>query len=252
MIAYKTSTRSPNFSSRSGAAISLIVLHATVGSFDSSIDWLCNPASRVSINYLIDRSGATYQLVPDSEAAWHAGRSAHHGMDSAAIQHASIGIELVNKNTGRDPYPAAQLDACRLLCRSLVARYHIAARDVVRHLDIAMPKGRKTDPAGFPDWDAFVGSMFTDAPPGSSSHPPAAPVHSYRVLSRATGGASIRAYPRVSAAILGRLHAGDAWEGEEIEAQSSTYVKGFGSSKVWIKSLDQRFVFSLLLERVKE
>lgn len=251
MIAYKTSTRSPNFSSRSGAKISLIVLHATVGSFASSIDWLCNPASRASINYLIDRNGTIYQLVPDSEAAWHAGRSAHHGMDSGAIQHASIGIELVNKNSGHDPYPLAQLESCRLLCRDRIARYAIARGDVVRHLDIAVPKGRKTDPAGLP-WPAFADSLYLDAPPGPSPHPPAAPILRYRVRSTVTGGASIRAYPRTSAPILGRLHAGDEWEGEEVSAPTATFVAGFGSSRVWISNASRGFVWSGLLERVKE
>jgi len=251
MIAYNTATTSPNRSSRDGVAVSLLVLHATVGSFASSIAWLCNPASKASTNYLIDRNGSIYQLVPESEAAWHAGRSAHHGMDSGAIQHASIGIELVNKNDGHDPYPIAQLDSCRLLCRDRIARYAIARGDVVRHLDIATPRGRKTDPAGFP-WIAFVESCYADAPPGPSSHPPVPPLHSYIVSPRATGGASIRAYPRTSAAILGRLHAGDEWSGDEVQAATATFVAGFGSSRTWVSNPTRGFVWAGLLERVKE
>jgi N-acetyl-anhydromuramyl-L-alanine amidase AmpD len=145
----------------------MIVLHATVGSAASALDWLCNPQTahpenRVSSHYLVNKTGTIYQLVNNEDAAWHAGRANWHGITD--VNAVSVSIELENRNDGRDPYPPAQLSSCRDLCKSLVTRYHIARGDVVRHLDIAMPKGRKTDPASFPDWDAFVGSMFTDAP----------------------------------------------------------------------------------------
>jgi hypothetical protein len=250
IIVTNTSRSSPNHSSRNGHAISMLVLHSTAGGAQSSLNWLCSPASGVSSHFVITKAGTIYRLVNEERAAWHAGRASWHGVTDCNA--ASLGIELENANDGRDPYPPAQLSSCRDLCRSLVARYHIARGDVVRHLDIAMPHGRKTDPANFPDFDAFVGSMFTDAPPGSSQPPPDKPLHSYRVKASCTGGASIRAYPRVNAAILGRLHAGDAWEGEEIEASTATYVKGFGSSKVWVRSMDMRWVWSGLLERVRE
>ena len=66
--------RSPNYSLRGGQSISMIVLHATVGSARSALAWLTNPAARVSAHYLIDKSGHIYQLVADEYCAWHAGR----------------------------------------------------------------------------------------------------------------------------------------------------------------------------------
>lgn len=153
---------SPNHSSRAGADIDMLVLHATVGSYASSLAWLTNPASQVSTHYLISKSGHIAQLVDDSEAAWHAGKSTWLHRDSDDIRNASIGIELENLNDGRDPYPAAQLDACRALCRGLIAKYFIVRMMVVRHLDIA--PSRKSDPAGLP-WPAFRDSLYTDLPP---------------------------------------------------------------------------------------
>lgn len=154
--------KSPNHSSRGGTAVSMVVLHATVGSGPSSLAWLCNPQpddpeARVSTHYLIYKTGKIYQLVDDSEAAWHAGKSTWKGRGSAEIQKSSIGIELENANTGRDPYPQAQMDAVRELCQSLVSKYHIPQDMIVRHLDIA--PGRKTDPAGFP-FAQFVATLY--------------------------------------------------------------------------------------------
>jgi N-acetyl-anhydromuramyl-L-alanine amidase AmpD len=158
-----SSRRSPNFSTREGRAVGMLVLHATVGSYGSSLSWLCNPTSGVSSSYLISKLGHIACLVPDDKAAWHAGKSFWKGLISAEIQHQSIGIELENANDGRDPWPAAQLDATAWLMQSLIATYHIPREMVVRHLDIAIPKGRKTDPAGFP-WAAFVDRLYA-APP---------------------------------------------------------------------------------------
>jgi len=141
----------------------MIVLHATVGSYDDSLAWLRNPQSKASTHYLIDRDGAITQLVVDDMAAWHAGRSGWRNRNSKQIQEASIGIELVNTNSGSDPYPAVQVESCRLLCRDKVATHRIVRLDLVRHADIATPKGRKTDPAGFP-YAVFVDSVYAVAP----------------------------------------------------------------------------------------
>lgn len=160
-MSYPIDTRhhSPNHSSRRGAHIAMLVMHATVGGLDSSLNWLTAPASGVSTHYLISKTGTISQLVPDADAAWHAGTSAWLGLSSDAIQCASIGIELENKNDGRDPYPPAQIAAAAWLCRSLVTRYHIARDMVTRHCDIATPVGRKTDPAGLP-WPSFRDSLY--------------------------------------------------------------------------------------------
>jgi N-acetyl-anhydromuramyl-L-alanine amidase AmpD len=157
--------RSPNYSPRGEQKISMIVLHATVGSARSALAWLTNPAARVSAHYLIDRSGHTYQLVPDEYTAWHAGRASWHGQTK--INELSLGIELENANDGRDPYPPEQIDALLELTQEKVAQYQIAPDMVTRHLDVAVPHGRKSDPAGFP-WPEFIGRLFPDTTPPSA------------------------------------------------------------------------------------
>lgn len=229
---------SPNHHPRGGTDISMLVLHATVGSYASALSWLCSTASKVSTHYLIRKDGYIAQLVADDQIAYHAGRAAWHGV--TAINERSLGIELENANTGRDPYPAAQLAACHWLCQTKIARYNIERADVVRHLDVAMPRGRKTDPAGFP-WPAFADSLYME---------PTHPLDTrYQVKAAATAGATIRAAPHTSAAVLGRLKPGDSWQGERITGQT-VYVAGFGSSNQWIRAADQRCVWALLLERV--
>jgi N-acetyl-anhydromuramyl-L-alanine amidase AmpD len=162
MLSIDHSIESKNSSSREGADISMIVLHATAGSYASALKELCDPKpkkpdDRVSAHYLIAKTGHTAQLVPDARAAWHAGVSSWMGMGSKEIQYQSLGIELVNLNTGRDPYPLVQLDAASALCRDLIGKYQITRLMVVRHMDIA--PGRKTDPAGLP-WPMFRDNLY--------------------------------------------------------------------------------------------
>lgn len=167
-VVINTSIRSPNYGSRGGRAISMIVLHATAGTARSALAWLTNPAARVSAHYLIDKAGQIYRLVPDEYAAWHAGRAAWRG--ETAINEISIGIELENANNGRDPYPAAQMNALIHLTREKVTQYRIAPDMVVRHLDIAVPRGRKNDPAGFP-WAEFQQQVFAETVTPASERP---------------------------------------------------------------------------------
>lgn len=148
MYPIDTSHPSPNHSPRDGAAISLVVLHATVGSFVAARTWLTDPASRVSSHYLIRKDGLTARLVDEADAAWHAGLSAWRGMSATEIQRSSIGIELENANDGTDPYPGAQIAALTDLLRDILTRHHLTPDAVVTHAQIAIPPNRKSDPAG--------------------------------------------------------------------------------------------------------
>lgn len=235
-----TTFTSPNHSPRHGAAIRMIVLHATVGDLMPSIRWLISPASRVSSHYVISKSGRIYQLVPDELVAWHAGASAWMGLNKDQIAFCSLGVELENANDGHDPYPSAQLAAAHWLCEQKVTRYGIIRPMVVRHLDIATPKGRKTDPAGLP-WPSFADSLYMQIDPPAQAR--------YRVRHDVTAGAKIRAAPRQNAAVLGFLKAGDAWSGETVTGQQ-VFVAGFGSSNQWVRDARMRFVWRNLLEEV--
>lgn len=77
--------QSPNFSSRNGRAISLIVVHDCEGSYAGSINWFANPASQVSAHLVLREDGLeATQMVDFADKAWHA----------VAYNSVSIGLEL--------------------------------------------------------------------------------------------------------------------------------------------------------------
>ncbi|WP_133664206.1 N-acetylmuramoyl-L-alanine amidase [Paraburkholderia sp. BL10I2N1] len=126
----------------------------------------------VSVHYVVPdapqlRNGkpVIWQLVPESQRAWHAGVSYWQG--TTELNAASIGIENVNLGPvdtpqGRSwqPYPPAQVDALIRLAKDIVTRYNIPPTRVVGHSDIA-PQ-RKIDPGPVFPWkqlyDAGVGA----------------------------------------------------------------------------------------------
>ncbi len=145
---------SPNFNFRPPVTTdvtdvpSAIVLHATVGNANASLNWLANPASCVSIHYLIDRDGSLYQMVAEELRAWHAGPSSYHGLTD--WNNFSVGIEMVNRNDGMDPYDPPMVEACRQLCVYLVRKYRIQPDMIVTHQMISGAITGKSDPKGFP------------------------------------------------------------------------------------------------------
>lgn len=129
-----------------------IVLHHTGGGGDAAsvARWFADPKSKVSAHYIVDKAGAIVQCVADERRAWHAGDSVFAGRKD--VNSFSIGIELVNKGDGKDPYPDQQYWALAELATWLQKTYRIPLERIVGHRDIAVPKGRKTDPSDSFDW----------------------------------------------------------------------------------------------------
>ncbi|HEX7855490.1 MAG TPA: N-acetylmuramoyl-L-alanine amidase [Sphingobium sp.] len=143
-------TPSPNFDDRS-LPITMLVLHYTgMPDAQSAIQWLANPASKVSSHYLVTEDGNIVRMVDETKRAWHAGRSHWRGIDD--INSASIGIELVNPGHewGYKPFPDAQIDALIPLINDIVLRHRITRGNVVGHSDIAPT--RKLDPGELFPW----------------------------------------------------------------------------------------------------
>nr|WP_044199431.1 N-acetylmuramoyl-L-alanine amidase [Oscillochloris trichoides] len=163
----------PHYQTGRKGRVRMIVLHATAGRGPGDLNWLRAGGDErrpVSTHYYISKQGRIVQLVDDANTAWHAGVSRWpvDGKQVSGCNAYSLGIELENLNTGRDPYPAAQYAAALWLCRTLVLRHDIPRNQLVRHLDIA--PGRKTDPAGFP-WQRFVNEVYTDLVPTPPTPP---------------------------------------------------------------------------------
>lgn len=140
---------SPNFNNRRRPDdITAVVIHSTANSsLERVVDWFNNPSAQVSAHYTIGKDGQIVQHVQDMHRAWHAGRSVWKGREGCNDY--ALGIELVNLNDGNDPYPEAQHRANVALCAYLVDRYNISLDDIMGHLDIALPPGRKSDPRGY-------------------------------------------------------------------------------------------------------
>jgi LysM repeat protein len=140
---------SPNFNNRRRPDdITAIVIHATANSsLQGVVDWFNNPNAKVSAHYSIGKDGQIVQHVQDIHRAWHAGRSVWKGRDSCNDY--TLGIELVNLNDGLDPYPVEQQQALVELVAYLAHKYDVSSNDIMGHLDIAIPPGRKSDPRGY-------------------------------------------------------------------------------------------------------
>jgi hypothetical protein len=158
-----TTWRSPpsNYSDRSSSPSSIVV-HSCEGALpdprSSSLPWLCNPDSSVSTGYYVCRNTEIFQLVSDSNAAWHAGGQQDNGTwtaQPAFDNYHSIGIECEHCS-GQD-WPAAQKDALAWLIRQLCALYAIGNTQIETHGQIAIagPYSRKSDPTNWPH-DSFV------------------------------------------------------------------------------------------------
>lgn len=160
---YQLSSRYPSASQNE--RIAFLILHYTDEDDANSLRLLTEPAHQVSAHYLIPRDTdqtplPVYQLVPDSQRAWHAGRS--RWRQYAGLNASSLGIEIVNLGYPPEdallpahqrrwqPYTQAQIAAIGALTQKLVQRYRIPPTQVLAHSDVA-PE-RKQDPGPHFPW----------------------------------------------------------------------------------------------------
>jgi len=146
--------------------INAIVIHYTVADEQRAITLLTG--KQVSSHYLIAQypkdhqtSPEIYQLVPEEQAAWHAGLSAWRGTYN--LNKTSIGIELVNRGyslpSGQhhghcESYPPQQIAVLDKLVREIADRYKIEPANIIGHSDIAPL--RKVDPGPCFPWQQLA------------------------------------------------------------------------------------------------
>ena len=140
--------------------IKVLVVHYTADDFDVSLATLTD--KQVSSHYLIPAHPPVHhgkpriwQLVPESELAWHAGIS--YWRNATRINDTSIGIELENRGWQNvagvkrfTPFEPEQIAALVPLMKDILHRYNIQPQNVVAHSDIA-PQ-RKDDPGPLFPW----------------------------------------------------------------------------------------------------
>jgi N-acetyl-anhydromuramyl-L-alanine amidase AmpD len=137
------STPSPNHGYDGAAFVpQAVVWHITQGASQPSIDWLCNPASDASANYVIRENGQIVELVnPDAGpqgAAWANGIVNHPDTGNALVASwvaaginpnlRSVSIEHAGftSNNHGGSLTAAQVDATVRLTAWLCAHFGIA------------------------------------------------------------------------------------------------------------------------------
>ncbi len=96
---------SKNYDSRGNSQVRFLVVHYTSSNWKRSLQLLRLPEFEVSSHYLIPETSDNsyrkseldiYQLVDETDRAWHAGKSRWE--DGENINDQSIGIELVNRS----------------------------------------------------------------------------------------------------------------------------------------------------------
>ncbi|HEX9986913.1 MAG TPA: N-acetylmuramoyl-L-alanine amidase [Chloroflexia bacterium] len=120
-----------------------ILLHTTEG-LDSEPWMVC--CHGVSIHKLIRRDGVIIKMVNEWDRAWHAGVSGFGGRSD--WNNFSIGYEVEHKH-GVNNITDLQYEAVAQSIAYDTARFHIFDYWVRYHREVALPRGRKSDPTDF-------------------------------------------------------------------------------------------------------
>lgn len=119
------------------------------------------------------KDGTIVQSVPDGKRAWHAGESVFAGQSD--VNDFSLGIEIVNRGDNQDPYTDAQYASLINLVAYLSDTYHVPLDRLTGHRNVAIPKGRKTDPSDSFDWGRVRRGVETKLKGAGASAPAPAP-----------------------------------------------------------------------------
>lgn len=165
---------SPNYSSRSGTAITNVAIHTMQGSYSGSISWCSNPDADVSAHYLMRSSdGQVTQMVWEKDKAWHVGSENPY----------TIGIEHEGYVDTASYYTTAMYNSSSALTKDICASnkidcstcYSGASSSSVQVLSIDYrvkghqhyPNQSHTDPGKYWDWPKYK-SLLTGSTSGSS------------------------------------------------------------------------------------
>lgn len=151
---------SPNFNAgRSGARISLIVVHATAGHNRPGVvdleglgEWFAQKSSEVSSHVAVDNEGHSARFVRDADKAWHV----------AAYNRMAFGIEQVAPGDGSEITLAMYEETARWVAR--VSKLHgvpigkvgevtksgvVIQPGPIRHSQLGVLGGNHSDPGEY-------------------------------------------------------------------------------------------------------
>lgn len=144
-----------------------IVLHSTEGS--DSLGWLQGQSAiagkSASSDYLVDREGNIYQITPLLHYAYHVGVGSWRGINNlmGRLNQMLVGIEMESRTSDHPRYTDVQLVSTAGLVRRLMLYHRLDVLGMVRHGDIALPPGRRSDPVAFPA-STFTQELFFPSP----------------------------------------------------------------------------------------
>jgi hypothetical protein len=125
---------SPNFSSRNGTKIDLLVYHESAGHYNGDVAWLRNPVAQASAMGVLREDGGEFtQLVKMQDKAWHA---AYFNPRSIGIEHSNVTAK--GYATEQQLRVSARIFAwlCRLYGISPRFSRGGAVSGICRHLDL--------------------------------------------------------------------------------------------------------------------
>lgn len=156
---------SPNFCQRPpGERIDTLIIHDTespgITQAARIAQWFARPSAGVAAHYVIGKGGKIVQCVHEADEAFQAGPSLFRGRYH--VNEFSIGIELVNSQSGHDPFTDAQYRSLSALVAYLVAKYDIPLDRIVGHHDVSLHPQLKHDPASNFSWNRFLVGVRAD------------------------------------------------------------------------------------------
>lgn len=175
-------------------AINSIVIHDTEGSLQSAIAHFQDSTAYVSVQYIVDKDGTVYQMVPNKDMTWHSGNWWYN-------MH-SIGIEHVGFAADSSSYTPAMYWASAQLVKYLTAKYniprdrgHIIGHDNVPGTSAVSIIAQHVDPGPFWNWQLYMALIGAPVLPHSdfaSGMVTVAPVwpFSKQVVTGCTAGSS--------------------------------------------------------------
>lgn len=152
-----------------------LVIHATAGgSSEGAVSVI--KSGKASFHWLVpdenepQHGQLVWACIPEARAAWHVRNACRHpAVNDGATKanHWSLGIEVVNRQTGGDPFSPWQLEATARIVRYCWAKYP-NLRHVVAHA--RLDPSRRSDPGLLFDWERFRALVLDAGPeplPGS-------------------------------------------------------------------------------------
>jgi hypothetical protein len=155
---------SPNYNSRNGSAISLVVIHSCEGNYAGCWGWLTNSAAEASAHYVVKEDGGEItQLVAESNRAWHVAATydcsraggAQCNLNGVSTNNFSVGIEHAGF-ASQASWSSGIIEAsAKLTCD--ITKSHAIPRDrnhIVSHGQL-QPWNR-TDPGPNWPWSQYI------------------------------------------------------------------------------------------------